>query len=540
MGIERLDDGDDPGRPPDAAATKDPDHSVEVDNAQEAGRSGEVPSPGDVGRAGDQTPDSAPRKPSETIEDKPAEPRTRNEHADQVAPPGSSPIEGDSPKSETEKLSRPQDEFDATVPLEHDHTEDSPFTEEPDEQHGLQEQPDSVDSPASSEGQGSPSAPVIEAAQPDHEGTEPTDEYEAPHHDPEANSGLDMDSESPDNLGHEPDDPREPPALDEPEGLPSYAPPVQETDQGETLEPELTPFPEPNEENPADELPTPDDSETGTSEVDEKTRRLTGREWAEHLTEVCKILDQARAEGLESHLVYTIDPDHQSWIKERRDLHTSIINDLYSTARDIPNMGQAIVAGGLGGAGKTTVLTERANIDLSKYLVINPDNLKAEMARRGMTPAVDGLSPMEASDLVHEESSYLARQLALRAYDDRKNVIWDITMSSEKSTAMRLDELRNAGYVRVDGIFVDIPVETSISRTELRHREGHEKFLAGNGLGGRYVPPKVIRSQEDPEWGSQNRRAFEKMKDRFNNWSIYDNSVDWRPAQIIDLSKGNT
>ena len=40
---------------------------------------------------------------------------------------------------------------------------------------------------------------------------------------------------------------------------------------------------------------------------------------------------------------------------------------------------------------------------------------------------------MEASELVHEESSYLANQLALRAQSDGKNLIWDITMSSKKA-----------------------------------------------------------------------------------------------------------
>ena len=42
---------------------------------------------------------------------------------------------------------------------------------------------------------------------------------------------------------------------------------------------------------------------------------------------------------------------------------------------------------------------------MSQYLMINPDDIKEEMARRGMVPEIEGLSPMEASDLVHEESS---------------------------------------------------------------------------------------------------------------------------------------
>ena len=106
----------------------------------------------------------------------------------------------------------------------------------------------------------------------------------------------------------------------------------------------------------------------------------------------------------------------------------------------------AIIAGGLSGAGKSTVLEKYAGIDRSQYLTVNPDKIKEEMAERGMVPMVEGLSPMEASDLVHEESSYIARQLALLAQADGKNIIWDITMSSQAKTEHRIDELRAAGY----------------------------------------------------------------------------------------------
>jgi hypothetical protein len=234
--------------------------------------------------------------------------------------------------------------------------------------------------------------------------------------------------------------------------------------------------------------------------------------------------------------MYTIDPDHQAWSKDRRAAHDIIINDLYSAARDVPNQGYAVVAGGLGGAGKTTALGNHEGIDPTKYLTINPDDLKEELAQRGMIPKIDGLSPMEASDLVHEESSYLARQLALRAQHDGKNIIWDITMSAQKTTEKRISDLRNAGYSRIDGLFIDIPVETSIKRTEARHRLGHDQYRAGEGLGGRYLPPEVIQRQIDSEWSSRNRRTFESVKHNFNDWSIYDNSIDGRRAVLRESS----
>jgi hypothetical protein len=95
-------------------------------------------------------------------------------------------------------------------------------------------------------------------------------------------------------------------------------------------------------------------------------------------------------------------------------------------------------------------------------------------------------------------------------------------------------DLRQAGYTKVEGIFVDIPVEVSIERTRDRHREGHEEFRAGRGLGGRFVPPEVIRAQADTEWGSQNRKTFETIKHQFDNWTRYDNSVYGRKALTVD------
>jgi predicted kinase len=190
------------------------------------------------------------------------------------------------------------------------------------------------------------------------------------------------------------------------------------------------------------------------------------------------------------------------------------------------------MAGGLGGAGKTTVLESYAGIDRSQYLTINPDEIKEEMADRGLIPPVEGLSPMEASDLVHEESSYIAKRLARRAMDDGKNVIWDITMASKDSTEERLAALDHAGYVTT-GVFVDIPVEVSVQRADARHRDGHEKYRNGRGLGGRYVPPEVILTQADPDLGSKNRRTFESIKARLDNWVMYDNSVDGRAPVLL-------
>jgi predicted ABC-type ATPase len=202
----------------------------------------------------------------------------------------------------------------------------------------------------------------------------------------------------------------------------------------------------------------------------------------------------------------------------------------------VPNDRQAIIAGGLPGAGKTTILEAYAGIERARYFTIDPDQIKEEMAQRDLIPKVDGLSPMEASDLVHAESSHIARRLAHRAKADGKNLIWDISMKSAGGTERRIDDLRSAGYAHIEGIFVEIPVDTSISRADARHKSGQEEYHEGKGYGGRYMPSELIGKQADAEWGSLNRKNFEMIKGRFDRWSIFDNSVDGRAPELVDSS----
>ena len=374
-----------------------------------------------------------------------------------------------------------------------------------------------------------------------HEHADPLRSPGEPSDPPEESPSNEPDSPHPDRLDSPDDSPTNREASDNQEELPdSEVPPPGPNVDDDSTQPE-DPLDDPPDPKPTEKPEAPQDQESSqpTHDVVPSTdppHPLTDKEWAEHLTEVRDGLDQAGREGLISTHLHTINGSREVWTDERDRLHDSILEDLYAKASDVPCDFKSIIAGGLGGAGKTTVLTQQAGIDLSQYMMINPDLMKGEMARRGMVPEIDGLSPMEASELVHEESSYLANQLALRAEAAGKNIIWDITMSGQDSTAKRINELSTAGYTRIDGLFVDIPVETSLRRVESRHREGHEKYLVGEGLGGRCVPSEVIETQRDPDWGSKNRKAFDHVKARFNDWSIYDNSADGRRAVLIESS----
>lgn len=260
---------------------------------------------------------------------------------------------------------------------------------------------------------------------------------------------------------------------------------------------------------------------------------LTDAEHAEHVADVRSRLAHAQAAGLATHVLHTIDLGNEVWSHERRLRHDALLHALYVRAAGVPCEHRAILVGGLPGAGKTTVLGRRTDIDPSRYLTINPDQIKEELARRGLIPEVDGLTPLEAARLAHEESSDIAKRLAHRAQADGKNMIWDVTMSRPRTCADRIAALAAAGYGRVDAIFVDVPVGVSLRRADARHRSGHEAYRGGSGAGGRFVPAEVILAQADPTWGSVNRATFELVKNWFTAWARYDNSVDGRGATLV-------
>jgi predicted kinase len=265
-------------------------------------------------------------------------------------------------------------------------------------------------------------------------------------------------------------------------------------------------------------------------------RPLTDAEHAEHVADVRARLDEARKAGLATDVQHTIDLKHEIWSDEREALHDALLDDIYSQASSVPSEFEAIIAGGISGAGKTTVLTDHAGINLSRYLMINPDLIKEEMAKCGLIPEVDGLTPMEASELAHEESSHLAKRLAHRAHADGKNVIWDVTMCNASSADERIDWLRDAGYSRVSCVFVDISVEASKRRADGRYRQAHDDYRAGQALGGRLNTPEMIDAQADREWGTKNRATFEKLKPRFDAWTLFENDVDGRDPVLVDSS----
>lgn len=289
---------------------------------------------------------------------------------------------------------------------------------------------------------------------------------------------------------------------------------------GTPIVPGMKPVPE-SERSAEPEFETPEQP----APESEPPPKLTDEEYEQHLEQVSSSVSKAIADGEETNVKYSLNGVEGGYTRDRRRQQRVLLDGLWhKLGKNVPREGKAVMAGGLGGAGKSTVLGKFAGIDNSQYLTVNPDDVKEAMVEAGMAPEVEGLSPMETAALTHEESSYLASVLANRAYEEGTNIIWDITMSSPGSTAKKVEEMREAGYNSIEAVFVDIPLETSVERAAERHRRGMEKYRAGEGQGGRYVPPEIIRKNKSDTYSSKNRETFENLKGQFDGTVVYDNS----------------
>lgn len=216
------------------------------------------------------------------------------------------------------------------------------------------------------------------------------------------------------------------------------------------------------------------------------------------------------------------------WLPEREKLHEEIMSELREKYKNIPSDNKAIMSGGISGAGKTTVLTSYIdNVDISEYATISSDDIKEMLAERNAIPHIDGLTQMESSTLVHNESSYLANKLLYELSNEKKNIIYDFTCKDYDSAKQRINILKEYGYKDIDMVFVDIPVDTSIERGKGRYQKGLNNF---NGIGGRYLPISVSEKQraKNKKHNSVNVETLIKLK--------YDESLGLKTPLVFDNS----
>lgn len=246
----------------------------------------------------------------------------------------------------------------------------------------------------------------------------------------------------------------------------------------------------------------------------------------ERLDHVAEVMQQAEDDGTTTDHLFEHHPTAPNmWDIERQALQFEWVEMKMAEAEDVPHDKQAIIMGGLPGAGKTTFLNSDAatevGLDVSQFVTINPDDAKEFLAINDAVPAYDDLKPMEAAGAVHEESSHMAQVAMDRVLASGANVIYDFTLSSESSGMKKLAAMKEAGYT-VTMLYVDTTPDVSLERATRRYVGGSEEEPE---LGGRVAQFNALASIQPNEQGlTPNRMAFEALKDDVDGFVLVDNN----------------
>lgn len=272
-----------------------------------------------------------------------------------------------------------------------------------------------------------------------------------------------------------------------------------------------------------------------------KREAFTEDQYATHLNYAYLKTESLENRGINTENLHsTVTTDGvRVWTPERDELHRKIINEFLTNWDSVPYNREAVLSGGLAGGGKTTTLTNHTHYDLMDYAFLSPDDVKESMSANGMFPDIHGLTPMEVSALGYEESCHITNLLFQDCLDKGRNLIFDTTMGNELALQAKLNPMHEQGY-KVDAVFVDIQISTSLRRSQERHRHGLSDYITtGKGYGGRLLPRHAVKRQipANPRVSSsKNREIFNQYRDDgwFVEAYVFDNNVDGRAPQLLN------
>lgn len=171
----------------------------------------------------------------------------------------------------------------------------------------------------------------------------------------------------------------------------------------------------------------------------------------------------------------------------REELREAAIQRILAAAKPVTDRKPiAWVMGDGGGSGKGTVLSQLiANGEVpgegkhASIVHIDPDEVKAEILE---FKAIKAAGDSRAAAIVHEESSFIAKEALGRALAAQTDLVLDSTLGDRTKGAAQLAALKKAGYeVRLVGVSLD--TATALARAAGRAAKS-----------GRYVPPQMLRT----------------------------------------------
>ncbi|MBX7431031.1 hypothetical protein JDV09_02720 [Mycobacterium sp. Y57] len=150
-------------------------------------------------------------------------------------------------------------------------------------------------------------------------------------------------------------------------------------------------------------------------------------EWQNHTEFVEQTLQQLRRDNVDSRtLCGRLERGWVRWSAERRAQQRHLVRDLWEAGSvGIPRAARLKFLAGNDSGEKLVRLTDPDfGLDPAEFFVVDAFWVEYSMTVRGMTPQIDGLSPMEASRLIREEACELAERLAQLAYAEACNMLF--------------------------------------------------------------------------------------------------------------------
>ena len=140
-------------------------------------------------------------------------------------------------------------------------------------------------------------------------------------------------------------------------------------------------------------------------------------------------------------------------------------------------MKKLIIGIGIPGSGKTTVLKDFAK--KWEYIYICPDDIRAEMTG----------DPSDQSK--NKEVWDEARKRVQDHFQKGDTIVFDATLANQEQRKEFLAFARKNGAEKIEGIFLDIPLELAKERNEGRKRKVPEHVLEKMDESIRNFPPEI-------------------------------------------------